>query len=136
MALPAAILEAGTPIDEDLSIARGDTPRIRLYLVDDDAAGAAIDLAWVTGANFVATDPKADATLFTVTGTIESPTTLGQIYFDLSAVNTNLLPFPAQTDDTAQEAPTARFFIEVLGAASARRIVKAGRIQVLAAIDP
>jgi hypothetical protein len=134
MALPAQILEAGAAVEQDISIGRGESPRLRLELIDDDT-GAVIDTTGITANEVRIYDAQGDALLMTLAGTAESPTSTGQLYADMTAIQSATLPFTPDAD-TSQQDLRARFAWWVSAAGAQARVVARGRINVVSDLDP
>jgi hypothetical protein len=134
MALPAAILEAGAAAEQDISIGRGESPRLRLELIDADTL-AVIDTTGITANEVRIYDAQGDALLMTLTGSAETPSSTGQLYADMTAAESATLPFTPDADTTQQDL-RARYAWWVTGAGSQARVVARGRINVVTDLDP
>lgn len=133
MPLDPTILEAGAPTEADISLTRGDTPRIRGD-VWNDTTRTKIP---ITGAvpTLEITDADGTTVLLTIIGTVEAAPDDHQYFFDLSAAQTIALPFLPDVSDPAQQRAISARFRVILTAGTQVRTIAAGRILVCSGLD-
>lgn len=133
MSMPADILEAGPPKECDIALLRGDSQRIRATIRRKDTR-APIDLAGVTAVSLIFYDVAGKGILQTIAGQIASPTTLGQVFIDLTPAETAALPFLPPTDTSDQANISALWTLAVI-ATDDRKTVGRGRVLVISPTD-